>query len=147
MLLLDELFVQTTMQPTTTTTEIPTPEPDTRTSNHGPSSELDLSGKKRFTGTQRLKCTLCYPTTICTVIFTLSPFFLCFCAHTKSSRALHSRFNITFLFLLRQPPSDRNSKSYCFKCVKKIFFSRTKISFEENLHVTILVLSFFMCAN
>nr|XP_040017306.1 fibronectin type III domain-containing protein 1 isoform X2 [Gasterosteus aculeatus aculeatus] len=45
----DELFVQTTMQPTTTTTEIPTPEPDTRTSNHGPSSELDLSGKKRFT--------------------------------------------------------------------------------------------------
>ncbi|XP_062415728.1 fibronectin type III domain-containing protein 1 isoform X2 [Pungitius pungitius] len=45
----DELLVQTTMQPTTTTTEIPTPEPDTRTSNHGPSSELDLGGKKRFT--------------------------------------------------------------------------------------------------
>ncbi|XP_068580804.1 fibronectin type III domain-containing protein 1 [Cebidichthys violaceus] len=47
----DELFVQTTLPPTTTTTttEIPTPEPDTRPSNHGPSSEFDLSGKKRFT--------------------------------------------------------------------------------------------------
>ncbi|XP_078131229.1 fibronectin type III domain-containing protein 1 isoform X2 [Sander vitreus] len=49
----DELFVQTTLPPTTTstttTTEIPTPEPDTKPSNHGPSSEFDLSGKKRFT--------------------------------------------------------------------------------------------------
>ncbi|KAK9531476.1 hypothetical protein VZT92_010899 [Zoarces viviparus] len=47
----DDLFVQTTLPPTTTTTttEIPTPEPDTRPSKHGPSSELDLSGKKRFT--------------------------------------------------------------------------------------------------
>ncbi|XP_032399019.1 fibronectin type III domain-containing protein 1 isoform X1 [Etheostoma spectabile] len=50
----DELFGQTTLPPTTTststtTTELPTPEPDTRPSNHGPSSEFDLSGKKRFT--------------------------------------------------------------------------------------------------
>ncbi|XP_029318448.1 fibronectin type III domain-containing protein 1 isoform X2 [Cottoperca gobio] len=52
----DEFLVQTTLPPSTTTTtsttsttEIPTPEPDTRPSNHGPSSELDLSGKKRFT--------------------------------------------------------------------------------------------------
>uniref|UniRef100_A0A3Q1EH17 Fibronectin type III domain containing 1 n=1 Tax=Acanthochromis polyacanthus TaxID=80966 RepID=A0A3Q1EH17_9TELE len=46
----DEVFVQTTLPPTTTTTtttEIPTPEP--RPSNRGPSSEFDLSGKKRFT--------------------------------------------------------------------------------------------------
>ncbi|XP_034086600.1 fibronectin type III domain-containing protein 1 isoform X2 [Gymnodraco acuticeps] len=46
----DEFLVQTTLpSTTTTTTEIPTPEPDTRPSNHGPSSEFDLSGKKRFT--------------------------------------------------------------------------------------------------
>ncbi|KAK1888611.1 Fibronectin type III domain containing protein 1 [Dissostichus eleginoides] len=46
----DEFLVQTTLPSTTsTTTEIPTPEPDTRPSNHGPSSVFDLSGKKRFT--------------------------------------------------------------------------------------------------
>lgn len=48
----DEYFVQTTMPPTTTITttmEIPTLETDNRPSNHGPSSEFDLSGKKRFT--------------------------------------------------------------------------------------------------
>ncbi|XP_070782035.1 fibronectin type III domain-containing protein 1 [Enoplosus armatus] len=49
----DEFLIQTTLPPTTTTTttttEIPTPEPDTRPFNQGPSSEFDLSGKKRFT--------------------------------------------------------------------------------------------------
>ncbi|KAM8726135.1 fibronectin type III domain-containing protein 1 isoform 3-T3 [Acanthopagrus schlegelii] len=51
----DELFVRTTMPPTTTTTatttttEIPAPVPETRRNNRGPSSEYDLSGKKRFT--------------------------------------------------------------------------------------------------
>ncbi|XP_061602683.1 fibronectin type III domain-containing protein 1 isoform X2 [Cololabis saira] len=41
----DELFVQ----PALKTTAIPAPEPNSRPSNRGPSSELDLSGKKRFT--------------------------------------------------------------------------------------------------
>ncbi|KAM6906035.1 fibronectin type III domain-containing protein 1 isoform 2-T2 [Lycodopsis pacificus] len=47
----DDLLVHTTLPPTTTptTTESPTPEPETRPSKHGPSSEFDLSGKKRFT--------------------------------------------------------------------------------------------------
>ncbi|XP_034555367.1 fibronectin type III domain-containing protein 1 [Notolabrus celidotus] len=50
----DELFVQTTRPPTTTTTPrtSTTEEPtalDTRPRNRGPSSEFDLSGKKRFT--------------------------------------------------------------------------------------------------
>ncbi|XP_070705231.1 fibronectin type III domain-containing protein 1 [Pempheris klunzingeri] len=45
----DQLFVQTTLPPTTTTTEIPAPEPNTKPLNKGPSSALDLSGKKRFT--------------------------------------------------------------------------------------------------
>ncbi|XP_041814866.1 fibronectin type III domain-containing protein 1 [Chelmon rostratus] len=52
----DELIVQTTRPPTTTTTtitttttEIVTPRPDTRPFNKGPSSEFDLSGKRRFT--------------------------------------------------------------------------------------------------
>ncbi|XP_061843255.2 fibronectin type III domain-containing protein 1 isoform X2 [Nerophis lumbriciformis] len=44
----------TTIPPTTTTTtspttEVPTPEPDPKQSGRGPSSEFDLSGKKRFT--------------------------------------------------------------------------------------------------
>ncbi|KAI3364259.1 hypothetical protein L3Q82_011064, partial [Scortum barcoo] len=56
----DEIFVQTTLPPTTTTTAIATtiitttteilaPEVDTRPFNKSPSSEFDLSGKKRFT--------------------------------------------------------------------------------------------------
>uniref|UniRef100_A0A665X1R7 Fibronectin type III domain containing 1 n=1 Tax=Echeneis naucrates TaxID=173247 RepID=A0A665X1R7_ECHNA len=62
--LLDDFFVQTTLPPTTTTTptttsttttttttteEITTSAPPTRPHNQGPSSEYDLSGKKRFT--------------------------------------------------------------------------------------------------
>ncbi|XP_029352869.1 fibronectin type III domain-containing protein 1 [Echeneis naucrates] len=60
----DDFFVQTTLPPTTTTTptttsttttttttteEITTSAPPTRPHNQGPSSEYDLSGKKRFT--------------------------------------------------------------------------------------------------
>ncbi|KAM6954099.1 fibronectin type III domain-containing protein 1 [Aplochiton taeniatus] len=45
----DAFWVQTTLVPTTTTPEAPTPEPDTRPFNNSPSSEFDLSGKKRFT--------------------------------------------------------------------------------------------------
>ncbi|XP_058469655.1 fibronectin type III domain-containing protein 1 isoform X2 [Solea solea] len=50
----DELFTQTTLPPPTTTfptttMEIVTPAPQTRPSNQGPSSEFDLSGKRRFT--------------------------------------------------------------------------------------------------
>ncbi|KAM6915144.1 fibronectin type III domain-containing protein 1 [Xenentodon cancila] len=50
----DELFVQPALLPTTTTTTtttavIPATEQNSRPSNHGPSSEFDLSGKKRFT--------------------------------------------------------------------------------------------------
>ncbi|XP_034999631.2 fibronectin type III domain-containing protein 1 isoform X1 [Hippoglossus stenolepis] len=50
----EEFLEQTTPPPPTTTdptttTEISTAEPQTRPSNHGPSSEFDLSGKKRFT--------------------------------------------------------------------------------------------------
>uniref|UniRef100_UPI0037E7A4C7 fibronectin type III domain-containing protein 1 n=1 Tax=Semicossyphus pulcher TaxID=241346 RepID=UPI0037E7A4C7 len=52
----DEFLIQTTLPPTTTTTrasttttEKPTPEEDARPANKGPSSEFDLSGKKRFT--------------------------------------------------------------------------------------------------
>ncbi|KAM9703268.1 fibronectin type III domain-containing protein 1 isoform 2-T2 [Menidia menidia] len=47
----DEMFIQTTLPPSTTsttTTEIPIPVPQTRPANKGPSSEFDLSGKKRF---------------------------------------------------------------------------------------------------
>lgn len=60
MSLSDELFTQTTQQPTTTmattttttttTTEIATIIPDSTSRNNIPSSEYDLSGKKRFTG-------------------------------------------------------------------------------------------------
>lgn len=58
MSLSDELFAQTTQQHTTTmattttstTAEISTTMPDPMSHNNGPSSEYDLSGKKRFTG-------------------------------------------------------------------------------------------------
>ncbi|XP_071019572.1 fibronectin type III domain-containing protein 1-like [Oncorhynchus clarkii lewisi] len=46
---MDELLWQTTLPPTTTTTDHPTPEPDTRPFNNSPSNEFDLTGKKRFT--------------------------------------------------------------------------------------------------
>nr|XP_057911967.1 fibronectin type III domain-containing protein 1 isoform X2 [Doryrhamphus excisus] len=56
----DEFMVQTTLPPSTTTTlpttttaspttAIPTPEPEPTQSGRGPSSEFDLSGKRRFT--------------------------------------------------------------------------------------------------
>uniref|UniRef100_A0A8C6LUU7 Fibronectin type III domain containing 1 n=1 Tax=Nothobranchius furzeri TaxID=105023 RepID=A0A8C6LUU7_NOTFU len=54
----EEMFVHTTLLPTTTTTTttttsttttVPTPEPHNQSPNRGPSSEFDLSGKKRFT--------------------------------------------------------------------------------------------------
>ncbi|XP_041716156.2 fibronectin type III domain-containing protein 1 [Coregonus clupeaformis] len=44
----DELLWQTTLAPTTTT-DPPTPEPESRPFNNSPSNEFDLTGKKRFT--------------------------------------------------------------------------------------------------
>lgn len=65
MLLPDELLVKTTLPPTTTTTRTTTPTttteaPDNRPVNRGPSSEFDLSGKKRFTGQTRLSSLICF---------------------------------------------------------------------------------------
>ncbi|CAB1340036.1 unnamed protein product [Coregonus sp. 'balchen'] len=48
----DELLWQTTLAPTTTT-DPPTPEPESRPFNNSPSNEFDLTGKKRFTGRLR----------------------------------------------------------------------------------------------
>lgn len=54
LIFLDELIPQTTLPPTTTTTPtttVQTTELEARPSGRGPTSALDGSGKKRFTGT------------------------------------------------------------------------------------------------